>query len=331
MILTIISLISKSLNKLEEFKVKGIILITGGTGMLGQAFENSLEGREIIKVGTSQWDLTRYDDALAMFETIRPTACIHLAARVGGVKANTDNMADFCTDNLSINTNVLKAASHTGVAKVLSLLSTCVYPDNASYPLTEDQIHSGPPHLSNFGYAYAKRMLDIQSRAYRQQYGCNFTTAVPNNLFGPNDNYDLNNSHVIPAIMRKMHEAKLSNKNVVLWGSGTSLREFTYSKDLAEILLFLLGRYDEPEPINIGNTQEYSIREVAEMIAEIVGFNGEIVWDTSKPMGQHRKPSDNSKLIELGWKQENYTDLRKALTETYKWVILNYPNLRGIV
>ena len=310
--------------------MKEVILITGGTGMLGQAFENVHEGHEIIKVGTSKWDLTRYDDALDMFETIRPTACIHLAARVGGVKANTDNMADFCTDNLSINTNVLRAANQMDVTKVLSLLSTCIYPDNASYPLTEDQIHAGPPHISNFGYAYAKRMLDVQSRAYRQQYGNNFITAIPNNLFGPNDNYDLNNSHVIPAIMRKMHEAKINKKNVVLWGDGTPLREFTYSKDLADILLFLLAHYDEPEPINIGNTKEYSIKEVAEMIAEITEFTGEIVWDISKPSGQYRKPSDGSKLVELGWEQKNYKDLRKSLTETYKWVILKYPNIRGV-
>jgi len=299
--------------------------------MLGQAFEEAPRGCEIIKVGTSQWDLTRYSEALEMFTEIRPTACIHLAAKVGGVKANTDNVADFCTDNLFINTNVLKAANSTGVTKVLSLLSTCIYPDNALYPLAESQIHAGPPHISNFGYAHAKRMLDVQSRAYRQQYGCNFITAVPNNLFGPNDNYDLNNSHVIPAIMRKMHEAKINNKNVVLWGDGTPLREFTYSKDLADILLFLLENYDEPEPINIGNTKEHSIKEVAEMIAEITEFSGEIIWDISKPAGQHRKPSDGTKLNDLGWEQKNYKDLRKALTETYKWVILNYPNLRGIL
>ena len=130
--------------------------------------------------------------------------------------------------------------------------------------------------------------------------------------------------------MRKMHEAKLNNESVFLWGNGSPMREFTYSKDLASILLFLLENYDDPEPINIGNAEEYSIKEVAEMIAEIVGFTGKIIWDISKPMGQHRKPSDNSKLIELGWGQKNYTYLRKSLTETYKWVILNYPNLRGI-
>ena len=171
----------------------------------------------------------------------------------------------------------------------------------------------------------------MQSRAYRQQHGCNFITAIPNNLFGSYDNFHLENSHVIPAIIRKMHEANLNGEDIVLWGDGSPLREFTYSNDLANILLFLLENYDAPEPINVGNTQEISIKDVAEMIAEISDFKGKIIWDTSKPMGQYRKPSDNSKLIKLGWKQEYYTDLRKSLTETYKWVILNYPNIRGMI
>ena len=298
--------------------------------MLGAAFQHINTAHNIASIGASQRDLRDQRATRLLFDEHNPDCVMHLAAKVGGIKANTNYMSDFYIDNIKINTNVLDAAKDFNVKKVVSLLSTCVYPDDAIYPLTEEQIHLGPPHASNFGYAYAKRMLDVQSRAMRQQYGCNFITAIPNNLFGPNDNYDLESSHVIPAIMRKMHEAKLGNENVILWGDGSPLREFTYSKDLAEILLFLLERYDEPEPINVGNTQEYSIKEVAEMIAEIVGFDGKIVWDTSKPMGQHRKPSDNSKLIELGWKQENYTDLKKSLTETYKWVILKYPNLRGM-
>ena len=298
--------------------------------MLGAAFRYAHTGHSLTFVGAKQRDLRDQHSTRLLFGEHKPDCVIHLAAKVGGIKANTDYMSDFYIDNIKINTNVLEAAKDFNIKKVVSLLSTCVYPDDAAYPLTEDQIHSGQPHSSNFGYAYAKRMLDVQSRAMRQQYGCNFITAIPNNLFGPNDNYDLESSHVIPAIMRKMHEAKLSNENVVLWGDGSPLREFTYSKDLAEILLFLLEHYNDPAPINVGNTQEYSIKEIAEMIAGIVGFSGEIVWDTSKPMGQHRKPSDNSKLIELGWKKENYTDLKKALTETYKWVILNYPNLRGV-
>jgi len=298
--------------------------------MLGSALKKAKTEHDLVLVSSKDGDLRDFQSTSLLFAEYRPDAVIHLAAKVGGVKANTDYISDFYEENIQINTNVLKCAKDFGTKKVVSLLSTCVYPNNAIYPLTEEQIHNGRPHKSNYGYAYAKRMLDVQSRAYRQQYGCNFITAIPNNLFGPNDNYDLENSHVIPAIMRKMHEAKLSNEDVVLWGDGSPLREFTYSKDLAEILLFLLEHYDEPEPINVGNTQEYSIKEVAEMIAEIVGFDGKIVWDTSKPMGQHRKPSDNSKLIELGWRQENYTDLKKSLTETYKWVILKYPNLRGV-
>ena len=313
-----------------DTNIRKRILITGATGLVGTAF-NARPEHELILAGSEKCDLRNRQLTSLMIKDYSPDAIIHLAAKVGGIKANTDFMNDFYSDNIRINTNILDAAKQVGTKKVISLLSTCVYPDDATYPLTEDQIHNGRPHASNFGYAYAKRMLDVHSRTLREQHGCNFITVVPNNLFGPNDNYDLENSHVIPAIMRKMHEAKLSNENVVLWGDGSPLREFTYSKDLAEILLFLLEHYDEPGPINVGNTHEYSIKEVAEMIAEIVGFDGKIVWDTSKPMGQHRKPSDNSKLIELGWKQENYTDLKKDLTETYKWVILNYPNLRGIV
>ena len=271
------------------------------------------------------------EQARDMFIRHSPDAVIHLAARVGGVKANTDYIADFYADNIMINANVLSCAKEFEVNKLVSLLSTCVYPDSATYPLTESQIHSGSPHDSNFGYAYAKRMLDVQSRALRRQHGCNFITAIPNNLFGENDNFHLEDSHVIPAIIRKIYEAKQKNENVVLWGDGSPLREFTYSRDLANILLFVLEHYDGAEPINVGNTKEVSINEVATIIADIMDFHGQIIWDTTKLSGQHRKPSDNSKLIELGWKQGDYTDLKNALTKTCKWVILNYPNLRGIV
>ena len=304
-----------------------MILITGGTGLAGYQLKKMIP--DAICIG-SNIDLRDRIAVNSLFEKIKPIKVIHCAAKVGGLGANINYKGEFFYDNIMINTNVIEACRKYDVEKLVCFLSTCIFPDDVEYPLTEEKIHLGEPHSSNYPYAYAKRMVDVMTRAYRQQYGCNFITVIPNNLFGPNDNYDLESSHVIPAIMRKMHEAKLGNENVILWGDGSPLREFTCSKDLAEILLFLLEHYDEPEPINVGNTQEYSIKEVAEMIAEIVGFDGKIVWDTSKPMGQHRKPSDNSKLIELGWKQENYTDLKKSLTETYKWVILKYPNLRGM-
>lgn len=305
------------------------ILITGGTGMVGSAFEHIYPKRNII-ICPRTYDLRISQHAQRVLQNIRPDAIIHLAAKVGGVKANMEYLGDFYRDNILINTNVLEAARKFKVKKVVSLLSTCIYPDEVNYPLTEDQIHNGPPHPSNYAYAYAKRMLDIQSRAYRDQYGCNFITAIPNNLFGEHDNFDLENSHVLPAIIRKVYEAKLNGTSVSLWGDGSPLREFTYSRDLAEILLFLLDHYNEPDPINVGNTNEISIKEAAETICEIMDFKGEINWDTTKPKGQHRKPSSNSKLLDLGWRKENYTNFKKALTKTCEWVILKYPSIRGI-
>ena len=233
---------------------------------------------------------------------------IHLAAKVGGVKANTEEMAQFYYENSDINQKILHDARQRGASKVISLLSTCVYPDAPyiNYPLTEDQLHLGPPHHSNFGYAYAKRMVDVMSRAYRQQYGCNFITAIPNNLYGENDNFDLENSHVIPALIRKVWEAKINKEpSVFCWGDGSPLREFTYSEDVARILLFLMENYDEPEPINIGNTDEYSIKEVVEMICDILGYDGALEWQTDQPSGHYRKPSSNQRPPDLGWNKEN--------------------------
>ena len=298
--------------------------------MLGSAIKSTATDYEICAVGSKDYNLNNFLDTDRMIKDINPDAIIHLAAKVGGVKANTDNVAEFYTDNIQINTNVLSAAHHNNIHRVVSLLSTCIYPDKASYPLTEQQIHAGPPHQSNFGYAYAKRMLDVQSQAYRQQYSHRYITVVPNNLFGEHDNFDLENSHVIPAMIRKMYEAKLENKDVVLWGDGSPLREFTYSKDLAKILLFLLDRYDEPTPINVGNTKELSIKHVAQTIADTLGFTNRIIWDIAKPMGQHRKPSSNSRLLQLGWNDTDYTDFKQSINATCEWFISQYPNVRGI-
>ena len=306
------------------------VLVTGGTGMLGSAFKRAKTSHQIISVGSKDYDLRDQRAASYMISDHTPDAIIHLAARVGGVKGNTDYVANFYHDNILINTNVLDAAQSFGVPKVLSLLSTCIYPDQCTYPLTENQIHSGAPHVSNFGYAYAKRMLDVHSKAIRQQYGLKYITAVPNNLYGPNDNFDLDNGHVIPAIIRKSNEAKQLGKEMVLWGSGRPLREFTYSLDIAEILLFLIENYDDPEPINIGNTSEVSIHDVANMICQEIGYGDDILWDFSKPEGQHRKPSDNSKLLQLGWKKENYTPLYRGIKMTCRWFLKNYPNVRGV-
>jgi len=301
------------------------LIITGGTGMVGSAFKRIIPD---AKFPTRQeMDLSSrpsFDDA---------NCVIHLAAKVGGIKANMDSVGDFYFENEKINQNVLHAAKEAGVKKVVSLLSTCVYPDapHVTYPLTEEQLHLGPPHQSNFGYAYAKRMVDVMSRAYRQQYGCNFITAIPNNLYGENDNFDLENSHVIPALMRKIWEAKLNKRtSVECWGDGSPLREFTYSEDIARILVFLLEHYDEPTPINIGSAKEYSIKQVVEFLCEFLEYGGKIMWDTSRPSGQFRKPSSNAKLLALGWKEQDYTPLKEGLKKTCDWFKMNYPNVRGV-
>tara|TARA_R110002074_G_scaffold19770_1_gene62657 strand:+ start:1105 stop:2040 length:936 start_codon:yes stop_codon:yes gene_type:complete len=305
------------------------ILVTGGTGMVGTALKIIIPDANFI--GSKHFDLRDEKEVSKMFTYYEPKYVIHLAAKVGGIKANMDNLGSFYCDNIKINTNVLEQSRIHKVEKLVSLLSTCIYPENVEYPLTEGQIHNGEPHPSNFGYAYAKRMLDVQSRAYRKQYGCKFITVVPNNLFGENDNFDLENSHVIPALIRKIHDAKLKDKNeVVLWGTGAALREFTYSGDIAKILLFMIDKYNGTEPRNIGNTNEYSIKDLANKIANILEYDGKISWDYFKPPGQYKKPSNNKKLLSLGWKTNDYTNFDEALKKTCKWYIINYPQVRGI-
>jgi GDP-L-fucose synthase len=311
------------------------ILITGSEGMIGTALieEAKLNNLDIYCVDYKNIDLRDFVYVDYLFNKVRPTFVIHLAAKVGGVKGNRDYMADFYTENIMMNNNILYHSHLYNVKKVVSLLSTCVYPDCVKYPLTEDQIHNGPPHSSNYGYAYAKRMLDIQSQAYRDQFGCNFVTIIPNNLFGNFDNFDLENSHVIPAIIRKIYEAKLNNTDVILWGAGESLREFTYSKDLAKILLYVLNSYNDRIPMNVGNPIEYSIKQIVEKIVNILQFEGKIVWDTTKPSGQFKKPSSNKKFLEF-LKNNNinfqYTDFDDNLKMTCLWFVENYPNVRGV-
>ena len=307
------------------------ILVTGGTGMVGSGFERLASKHTFILMGSEDYDLSSRHDTNVMIMNNEPDAIIHLAARVGGVKSNTDNVADFFAENIQINLNVLEAAREWDVGKVVSLLSTCVYPDDITYPLTEDRIHHGPPHQSNFGYAYAKRMLDVHSRALRQQYGCNFVCAVPNNLYGPYDNFDLENGHVIPAIIRKVWEAKLGKTSEpTFWGSGNALREFTYAHDLASILVYILENYDEKEPINIGKTGEFGIRAVVDYICKALEYTGKVNWDLQKPEGQARKPSSNKKLLDLGWSPTDYTTMEAGLDATCEWFKKKYPNVRGV-
>jgi GDP-L-fucose synthase len=305
-------------------------LITGGSGLLGSEILNL--SPDSIGLASTNCNLTESNHAIINLEDSVIDTVIHCAARVGGVKANTDYVADFFDDNVRMNMNVLEACKEKSL-KLVSVLSTCIYPDAAyvKYPLTEDQLHMGPPHHSNFGYAYAKRMLEVQSRAYRQQFGCNFISVIPNNLYGLNDNYDLNSGHVIPALIRKFHEAKIEERDeVIVWGTGRPIREFTFARDAARIILWLADNYDGDEPVNIGNPDWVSIENLAKMVGDEIGYKGRLRFDTSKPDGQYEKPSSNEKLRSLGWKG-NYTPLREGLRETIEWYNVHYPNVRGII
>jgi GDP-L-fucose synthase len=319
--------------------MKDIILVTGGSGMVGTAIKRVIEQtnnqNKFIFIGTGQCDLTKANDVDKLFKKTKPTKIIHLAAKVGGVKANTDFVADFFNQNILINTNVLMKAHENNIQNIVSLLSTCVYPDSKyiSYPLEETMLHLGPPHESNFGYAYAKRMIEVQSKAFRRQHGRNYTTAIPNNLYGLNDNFDLDMGHVIPAVIRKIYEAKNNITEIPLtfWGNGSSLREFTFADDLAKDLLMMIGEYnDSPiyndeNPLNIGSSEEVSIKDLVELVAKIFNYTGSIVWDETKPNGQHKKPSTKNNIL-----SSHYTPLEKGLTITCDWFSKKYPELRGI-
>lgn len=302
------------------------VLITGGTGMLGESMKKIYP--DACFIGSRDCNLLNTSEVNGFFEDLRPKLVFHLAAKVGGVHANKKYIGEFYFENIKMNTNVLDACKTFGVQKVVSILSTCIYPDDVTYPLSEDKIHSGSPHQSNYGYAYAKRMIDVQSRAYREQYGCNFVTAVPNNIFGENDNFDLTDSHVIPAIIRKVWESKLTGNPVELWGDGAPLREFTYSTDIARALKVVMEKYNNPEPINIGNTREVTIKYLAEKIAENLGNNNDIIWNNDMPSGQYRKPSSNKKFMKL--ENFKYTNFEESLKSVCNWFCKNYPNVRGV-
>lgn len=303
-----------------------MMLVTGASGLLGTEILNLCPDA----VGLSSKERDLRVDGIKDYVTNETKAVIHCAAKVGGIKANTNFPADFYDENARINLNVLDAIRQTNT-KLVSLLSTCVYPDAkyVKYPLTEDQIHMGPPPISNEGYAYSKRMLEFQGRMYRKQFNCNVISVIPNNLYGPHDNYDLENCHVIPAMIRRIYEAKANHSSfVTFWGSGAPRREFTFARDAAKIVLWLTNNYDGETPVNIGNSEQITIMELAQTIARLMNFKGEVLFDKTKPDGQFEKPSCNEFLKSLGW-NEPYTPLEVGLRETIDLFEKQYPNIRG--
>lgn len=282
------------------------IYVAGHRGMVGSALVRRLkkEGYEHLLLRTSrEMDLRRQNEVEQFFYRERPDYVFLAAAKVGGILANNTYRGEFIYDNLMIEANVIEAARKYGVKKLLFLGSSCIYPKHAPQPLKEDYLLTGPLEPTNEPYAIAKIAGIKLCDAYRSQYGCNFISVMPTNLYGPNDNYDLETSHVLPALLRKFHEAKINgDKEVVMWGTGAPLREFLHVDDLADACLFLMEHYDEPGLVNIGTGKDISIKDLALLIKKITGYEGEITHDLSKPDGTPRKLLDVSKLHRLGWK-----------------------------
>jgi GDP-L-fucose synthase len=323
------------------------VLVTGGFGLVGSAIQ-SVCGADLkykfTFMSSSQCDLTDYDATLKYFQRVMPDAVIHLAAAVGGLFKNMRCKVEMFEKNMRINMNVLRASHAVGVSKVVSCLSTCIFPDEKTKhgPIDETMLHAGAPHSSNDAYAYAKRMLEVQSRCYREQHGRNYVCVIPTNIYGPSDNFNLDDAHVIPALIHKCYLAKQQGLPLVVAGSGTPLRQFIYSRDLALLLIWTLEHYDATHEdaekvegagtliISVDPEDEISIAEVVQHIAHAFDFDNDILYDASQPDGQFKKTADNTKFKNLyGYKPPmTMTPIKWGIKETVQWFVQHYNNAR---
>lgn len=306
------------------------IYIAGHNGMVGSAIHRNLQNKgynNFLLRTSKETDLRNQQAVKDLFEFEKPEYVFLAAAKVGGIQANNTYRAEFIYDNLIMEANIIQAAKESGVKKLLFLGSSCIYPKNAPQPLKEDYLLTGLLEPTNEPYAIAKIAGIKLCDAYRSQYNCDFISAMPTNLYGPNDNYDLNNSHVLPALLRKFHEAReAAAPTVTVWGSGTPLREFLHVDDMAEACIFLMENYSAEGCVNVGTGKDLSIKELALLIKDIVGYTGEIIFDSSKPDGTPRKLMDVTKLEQLGWK---YTiDLKEGIEKVYRQY-LKAPAIQG--
>ncbi len=302
-----------------------LIFVAGHRGLVGSAIVRNLQAAGYSKILTrmrAELDLTSSEAVARFFDEHRPALVVVASAKVGGIKANNDHPVSFLLDNLKIQNNVIENAARTGAKKLLFLGSSCIYPKFAPQPMREDSLLTGALEPTNQWYAIAKIAGIKLCQAYAAEFGKNFISAMPTNLYGPGDNFDLITSHVLPALLRKVHEAKgCGASNVVVWGSGTPRREFLFVDDMAEACRFLLENYDSPEIVNVGCGNDVTIRELAELICEVVGFKGELVFDASKPDGTPRKLMDISRIESFGWKPQ--VSLRQGIAQTYDWFLSN--------
>jgi len=305
------------------FSTDARVYVAGHHGMVGSAIWRALKARgfeNLLGWRSAEVDLTSRDAAMDAIRSAQPDVVIDAAARVGGILANSTYPVEFLADNVRIQTNVFEASHSAGVERLLFLGSSCIYPRLAPQPISESSLLTGPLEETNIAYAIAKIAGIIAVRSYRSEYGRRWISAMPTNLYGPGDNFDLQTAHVLPALLRRFHEARISDvRSVALWGSGAPRREFLHVDDLASACLHLLEHYDDPAHINIGVGSDYSIAEAAAMVAGVVGYEGAIEWDRSKPDGTPRKLLDVSRMQSLGWQPE--IDLSVGLESTYAWFL----------
>jgi len=311
-----------------------VVMVTGGSGLVGQAIRTFVEehansSEEWIFLSSKDGDITDRKATEAIFQKYKPTHVIHLAAKVGGLFANMAQKVEFFRENILMNDNIMECCRIYKVEKLVSFLSTCIFPDKTTYPIDETMLHDGPPHPSNEGYAYAKRLIDTMNRAYAEEYGCNYTSIIPTNIYGPHDNFSIEKGHVIPGLVHKCFLAKQNKTPFEIWGSGTPLRQFIYSHDLAELTVWVLREYDSPEPItlSVDESQEVSIKQVALAVAKSMNFQGEIKFDTSKADGQFKKTASNKKLRQLRPDYE-FTTIEDGIQKTVDWFVANYDSAR---
>jgi len=313
---------------------KSVIMVTGGSGLVGMAIKNYVESNkrdseEWVFLNSKDGDFRDRKATEAIFEKFKPTHVIHLAAKVGGLFANMEQKVEFYRENILINYNVMELCRITKVKKLVSFLSTCIFPDKTTFPINETMLHDGPPHPSNEGYAYAKRLIDTMNRAYAEEYGCNFTSIIPTNIYGPNDNFSIQNGHVIPGLIHKCYIAKKEGTPFTIWGSGSPLRQFIYSLDLAELTVWVMREYHSPDPItlSVDEAAEVTIKDAALSVAKAMKFEGEVIFDTDKADGQFKKTADNKKLRSLK-PDYKFTGIDEGIQKSVDWFVANFAKAR---
>lgn len=305
------------------------VLVTGGTGLVGSAMKSISTdyNYNFVFISSSEFNLNLMSDTIKMFETYKPNYVIHLAACVGGLYKNMNNKVEMLEKNLMINYNVVKCAHDFKVEKLIGALSTCIFPDKTTYPINESMLHNGPPHFSNDAYAYTKRMLEIHCKAYKENFGDNFICFIPTNIYGENDNYNLQDSHVLPALIHKCYLAKQNNTDFIVRGTGSPLRQFIYSTDLAKLIMWTLENYNDNIILSVSENDEVSIKEVAYIIAKGFDYEERLVFDASFSDGQYKKTADNSLLMENN-KNFNFTKIEDGIKKTIDYFIKNFDKIR---